>query len=226
MKQSRLLGALPATLCLLNLFAAPAQAVTVGQIDDFQDLTAQGWTGGTKNPNPPVNVANGGLLGGGDAYLKLTSNGGSGAGSRLVGFNQTEWAGDYLSAGVNALTMDLNNLGATDLFIRLAINGSGGEFSTTAGVPLAAANGWDNFLFDLTPGAWTSVGGADINATLGNVSQLRILHAPSPIFRGGLNIDAMLGVDNISAVPVPAAVWLFGSGLLGLIAISRRTRAI
>jgi hypothetical protein len=29
---------------------------------------------------------------------------------------------------------------------------------------------------------------------------------------------------DVSAVPVPAAIWLFGSGLLGLIGISRRQR--
>jgi len=27
---------------------------------------------------------------------------------------------------------------------------------------------------------------------------------------------------NVGAVPVPAAVWLFGSGLLGLIGVARR----
>jgi len=30
---------------------------------------------------------------------------------------------------------------------------------------------------------------------------------------------------NVSAVPVPAAVWLFGSGLLGLVGIARRKKA-
>jgi len=29
-------------------------------------------------------------------------------------------------------------------------------------------------------------------------------------------------VTNVSAVPVPAAAWLFGSGLLGLIGVARR----
>jgi len=29
---------------------------------------------------------------------------------------------------------------------------------------------------------------------------------------------------NVSAVPVPAAVWLFGSGLLGLVGVARRNR--
>jgi len=32
-------------------------------------------------------------------------------------------------------------------------------------------------------------------------------------------------VQNLAAVPVPAAVWLFGSGLLGLIGISRRKKS-
>jgi hypothetical protein len=29
----------------------------------------------------------------------------------------------------------------------------------------------------------------------------------------------------VSAVPVPAAAWLFGSGLLGLVGVARRRRA-
>jgi hypothetical protein len=32
-------------------------------------------------------------------------------------------------------------------------------------------------------------------------------------------------VGDVSAVPVPAAVWLFGSGLLGLIGVARRKKA-
>ena len=40
--------------------------------------------------------------------------------------------------------------------------------------------------------------------------------------------DESWGLDNVhvevAAVPVPAAVWLFGSGLLGLLHVSRRTR--
>ncbi|MCP4042838.1 MAG: VPLPA-CTERM sorting domain-containing protein, partial [Gammaproteobacteria bacterium] len=29
---------------------------------------------------------------------------------------------------------------------------------------------------------------------------------------------------DVSAVPVPAAVWLFGSGLIGLLGVARRKR--
>jgi hypothetical protein len=47
-------------------------------------------------------------------------------------------------------------------------------------------------------------------------------------FAGTWSVDAAAGTLNytagVSAVPVPAAVWLFGSGLLGLVGISRRKK--
>ncbi len=39
-------------------------------------------------------------------------------------------------------------------------------------------------------------------------------------------LDNLGGISlNISSVPVPAAAWLFGSGLIGLIGVARRSRA-
>ena len=44
---------------------------------------------------------------------------------------------------------------------------------------------------------------------------------------GEWKIDPTLGkVSYVATVPVPAAVWLFGSGLLGLVGISRRRKQI
>ena len=34
--------------------------------------------------------------------------------------------------------------------------------------------------------------------------------------------DVIEGAVDVPAVPVPAAVWLFGSGLIGLVGIARR----
>lgn len=42
---------------------------------------------------------------------------------------------------------------------------------------------------------------------------------------GGSGVREINGRIHISAVPIPAAFWLFGSGLLGLIGISRRKKA-
>jgi len=40
-----------------------------------------------------------------------------------------------------------------------------------------------------------------------------------------LNDTGLLTYGEISAVPVPAAVWLFGSGLIGLVGVARRRKA-
>ena len=37
--------------------------------------------------------------------------------------------------------------------------------------------------------------------------------------------DMVLMVESVEPVPVPAAVWLFGSGLIGLVGIARRKKA-
>jgi len=49
----------------------------------------------------------------------------------------------------------------------------------------------------------------------------------------GLDNTSVYGYDNVcidncntSVVPVPAAVWLFGSGLLGLVGVARRKKAL
>jgi hypothetical protein len=41
---------------------------------------------------------------------------------------------------------------------------------------------------------------------------------------GGDNIGAILDNVSVSAVPLPAAVWLFGSGLMGFMALRRRAK--
>ncbi len=50
-----------------------------------------------------------------------------------------------------------------------------------------------------------------------------------PFSMVSVNVDIGSGnsmeVLSISTVPIPAAVWLFGSGLLGLLGIARRKKA-
>ena len=60
----------------------------------------------------------------------------------------------------------------------------------------------------------------DINSALATDTITNIAKTP-----GGLGGGIAFASFQASAVPVPAAVWLFGSGLLGLIGISRRKKA-
>ena len=57
---------------------------------------------------------------------------------------------------------------------------------------------------------------------LGDVVGLEFSLSSSDVGDWGMNTPAYFAMDNLNAVPVPAAVWLLGSGLLGLIGIRRR----
>ena len=69
----------------------------------------------------------------------------------------------------------------------------------------------------------TSLEGLGI-MTDGDMSELVLAYNDNALGTGDADYDDMLVRAEFSAVPVPAAVWLFGSGLLGLIGIARRRK--
>ncbi|MCC6537456.1 MAG: PEP-CTERM sorting domain-containing protein [Bryobacterales bacterium] len=217
--------------------AMPLCAVTIGQVDDFEDGTTQGWKvnslgqGAPSLALLPANEITGGPAGATDNFLKLNSAGGSGSGSRLVVNNLfAQWSGDYAALGLTAIAMDLRNLGATDLAIRLMLeNPDGGpptDVAITDAVALPSGGGWTHVQFDLSPGSLTAVLG-DVNALLANVTGLRIYHSASAEFPGA-PVAATLGVDNITAlgaqqpVPEPATIMFVAGGLAAV--LMRRAR--
>jgi len=192
------------------LAASSTWAVTIGQIDTFENGTTQGWIAGVAmgapHPAPPANVL-GGPAGATDHFLQLTSFGGNSPGARLSVLNLSQWAGNYITSGITSISMDLRNLGNTDLALRLAFEDpTGGPPSNVAfsknAILLPASGGWVHAVFP--------IGLSDLQAGLGSVSTalmnttaIRLYHSdipnfPNPVFPIA-PITARLGVDNIQA---------------------------
>ena len=178
------------------------------RFDNFEDGTTQGWGSGNPNPNPPANVTTGGPAGTDDNYLRVTSNGGSGAGSRLVVINSNQWTGNYLGTGVKSVSMHLKNFGSTTLSMRIALFGDGGEAWSMNPILLAPSTNWQSIVFSVQP---TDLTGAPILDSLlrilSNVYSFRILHSVAGGIRGDV-VNAQIGIDNITALSQPVPVEL------------------
>lgn len=175
-------------------------AVTLNQLETFSG--AHDWTTGGSNPNPPVIQLDSGPTGAGDHALRVTANGGSGAGGKLLVFNESAWTGDYVGQAIVNLALDLRNGGTTTLQIRLAFNGPGGWFVTPTN-PVAAFSGWNHLLFDLRPASLLSAGGTGATSTMSGVTEVRVLHSANVDHKGAAVSGTFL-LDNILAVPEPA----------------------
>jgi len=117
---------------------------------------------------------------------------------------------------------------ATDYagFFLTAVDGGTQLMSTVDGNPFNTENvsitqaGPDGLLGTADDVVWTG------NRHTDGISGIRMDNGPFPGFNANFDVRTMdLTGVTVSAVPVPAAVWLFGSGLLGLVGIARRKAA-
>jgi len=116
------------------------------------------------------------------------------------------WFGNYIQAGVDAIEMDLNNSGTTDLSLRLSFKRDGAVSLVPVVVP--AGSGCLRVSFLVTPAAMTNNG-----AALFNVTEFHFVHsAQFSTFLGEL-IVATVGIDNVSAVAEPSKQAPLLSGL-------------
>jgi hypothetical protein len=182
-------------VALAALATTRAAAVTLGQVDDFQSGTLQGWQAQASL----TNVATGGPAGSGDRFLRIQRL----TAGNLGANNTAQWTGNYAAAGVARLRFHLNNFGPNPLALRVSIFGVG-TFTTTNEVVLPPGSGWVPVEFSLDASALTLTSGSGTLAqTLSNVGTLLIRHDPDPISPNGEPnpVIGTLGVDNITALP-------------------------
>ena len=190
------------TLLLAGVLLQPTagSAVVLGQIDSFQDGTLQNWDAGLDGVEPfppsPVVIPNGGPGGGNNQYMQITGIGGTGTGpgTKISVVNRNlQWSGNYLAAGVNAITMSLKNTGATDLVVRVMIGDVaqlGSKEPTNIAVSkdsvvLPVGGAWVAATFNITPSRLAAAKGnvaTAVATALTNAGELRIIHNPNPTF--------------------------------------------
>ena len=198
--------------------------VITGVTHDNFESSATDWTNGGGGTAPTIVL--GGPAGTGDHYLQVVSAGGLGAGSKLITFDSGEWHGSY--NGVTAIAMDLKNLGANPLSMRIALKQGLAKtspgYASTNSFSLPVGSGWQHVVFSLDPSALTALGTSPptLSALLANVAELRILSATAPNLDGDA-IAATVGIDNITAIPEPTTLSLLvACGLCFLASVHRR----
>ena len=190
------------------LAPSAAQAVVLDQVDDFEEASSvMNWVEGGSSPNPPENVATGGPAGDGDNYLQNESSGAGRAGSRMIMFNRGQWQGNYLAADADEITAQMANLTTgsdpSDLHMRIALEGAGSRYASTDPILLTPNGQWTDVSFSLAANAMTNlVGSAPVADVLADVFTLRILSRENGPGWEGDRVEAILGVDNITAVSV------------------------
>jgi hypothetical protein len=220
-------------LCGVAAFADPV----VGQLDDFQS-GAGTWQGGGQLTHTDASkvITTGGPAGAGDQFLQIDSSVGSDdtqAAPRLLAISSTpatEWGGNFVTAGVTGVTMDLMNPNSIALTMRVAFR-DGTSMSSPAYVTnnaaaftLPADGQWHHVTFNFIPTDMTTVGTpGDFTTFLESVQEFRIVDSATASYMGDqFQTQTYFDVDNIQAVPEPAALVLTVLGLSALVAVRLR----
>jgi hypothetical protein len=134
-------------------------------------------------------------------YINVASNGTTSTGACCADWRLTNTNGIYHLTGLGG-----NPYSGPDYLI-IGPPGAGGTYSNANGS--IAGNKPHNPFIDQTATFTLALAGATSSTVISDV-----------IFSFGTQEGS-----NVAAVPIPAAVWLFGSGLVGLIGIARRRRS-
>ena len=218
-------------LALLSAFLAvcPARAgVVLNQRDTFTTNT-NNWREPSKSPNPPFWISSGGPLGGNDGYIENDSTGESGAGSRQVMLNNSQWTGNYVAAGVTRITADFMNVFGTPLFMRVTLRSLATTYSSIDAFEVPIDGQWHHAVFDFNEahmGPTPATGSDSLATVMSGVIEMRLLSAIDGPNLMGDPILAGVGVDNVFATqaPEPASIALIVCAVSAFFFRTPRTR--
>ena len=217
------------TLIALSFFISGiTHAATI--VSDNFDAGLNGWTGNTTQ----TNVSNP-LTGGNPNGYLITDNLGNNTSFGAVGSVNTgaDYSGVFID-GIWNISVDLNfaNGSFNDAWLRYRY-----QDSTANGWHISLTDtfspSWNNYSvsFDTTwsdaeamLNGWVKEADGTLTSTPSFAALWDNVYSSEVRFLGNSSMSA--GIDNYQAsvVPVPAAAWLFSSGLLGFIGIARRKR--
>lgn len=123
--------------------------------------------------------------------------------------------------GPGTYTTGINGDGADELASSTAAPLANGDGVYTWTVPAGSWGGNINFAWGATAGidvfmVWSTDGLTSLDIDGDGTPGARMVDGPFPGFSANFTPGP--------AVPIPAAVWLFGSGLLGLVGVARRKK--
>ena len=211
MKATALLAAL--------LGLTTSHAATLFSLDDFQDGTLQNWSGNSGR----ILVPTGGPSGAGDAFLSM----GNAGQNRLATFNKADHAGDYLAAGIVAVTLDMmapaTNPTAPDM--RVVLFGPRANDRWTSATPHTVPNDgvWRSYTFSFDESELAHVlGGNTYAAMISDVERLMFRYDPGGPSSDGVNYNGQVNLDNIRLVPEPSTTLFLALTTAALITRRRR----
>ena len=214
--KSSILGTVCA--CALSVFVTPAMAVTINysntsgssiNLDPTDDCGVSGSIGCFSfSAGNSIQITSGSALGfsggiTGTYGVGAITSSGSLETANIIGTGMLN-----IFDGSKTLTADLN-------WIDIATFGTAGSLNTTGAANLSNIV-YSGVNVDLV--ALASLGGGTSTASFQFTSPTTL----TDLFTTSTTVTSTSFSGSITAVPVPAAIWLFGSGLLGLVGVARR----